>query len=96
MWRSQVSKRWIQILVRRYKSTEKYPILDRMRRPKTDLTDEEKGLVNEAVKESGLTGAVHIRLYIDKYYNKTLPYNKVHKHLLKQGLEILHILRQCL
>ena len=82
----KVSQRWIQILVRCYKSTREYPALNRMRRPRTELTDEEKELINKAVKESGLTGAVHIRLYVDKYYKKKLPYNKVHKHLLRLGL----------
>ena len=61
-------------------------MLNRMRRPKTELTEEEKELTDKAVKESGLTGAVHIRLYVDKHYNRKLPYNKIHKHLLKQGL----------
>jgi putative transposase len=82
----KVSDRWIQILVRHHKSTGIYPVLNRMRRPKTELTEEEKELIDRAVKESGLTGAVHIRLYIDKYFNKALPYNKIHKHLLKEGV----------
>jgi putative transposase len=81
-----VSDRWIQILVRRYRITGEYPVLNRMRRPKIELTDEEKELIDKAVKESGLTSAVHLRLYIDKHHNKTIPYNKIHKHLLKQGL----------
>jgi len=80
-----VSNRWIQILVRHYKSKGEYPVLNRMRRPKTKLTEEEKELINKAVKESGLTSTVHIRLYIEKYYGGKLPYNKIHRHLLKSG-----------
>jgi putative transposase len=57
-----------------------------MRRPKTELRKEEKELINKAVKESGLTSTVHIRLYIEKHFNKKLPYNKIHKHLLKEGV----------
>jgi len=80
-----VSERWIQILVRSYKSTGEYPVLNRMRRPRTELTEEEKVLIDKAVMESNLVGAVSIRLYIDKYYGVKLPYNKIHKHLLHQG-----------
>jgi putative transposase len=80
-----VSERWIQILVRRFKSTGVYPVLNRMRRPKTYLTDEEKELVDKAVKETGLTNTVHTRLYIQKHYSKKIPYNKIHKHLLAKG-----------
>jgi putative transposase len=81
-----VTQRWIQILVRRFRITGDYPVINRMRRPKTELTEEEKELINRAVKESGMTGAVHLRLFIEKYYEKVLPYNKIHKYLLKQGL----------
>lgn len=81
-----VSERWIQILVRRFKSTGEYPMLNRMRRPRTELKEEEKELIEKAVRESGLTGAIHIRLHIDKYHKKKIPYNKIHKHLLTLGL----------
>jgi len=81
-----VSERWIQILVRCYKSTGAYPVLNRMRRPKTYLTEEEKELIDKIVKETGLTNTIHTRLYVEKHYNKKIPYNKIHKHLLKQGL----------
>ena len=81
-----VSERWIQILVRRYRSAGAYPLLNKMRRPKTELREEEKELIDKAVKESGLTNTVHTRLYIEKYYKKKIPYNKIHKHLLSKGL----------
>lgn len=81
-----VSNRWIQILVHRYKNTGKYPGLSKMRRPKTELTEEEKKLIDHVMKESYLTGAVNLRLYIEKYYSKKLPYNKIHRYLLGRGL----------
>ena len=56
------------------------------RRPRTELSKEDKELINKAVEESFLEGAVKLRLYIDKKYNKKLPYNKIHKHLLKKGI----------
>jgi putative transposase len=80
-----VSERWIQILVRRFRSAGAYPVLNRMRRPKTELREEERELIDKAVKESGLTNTVHARLYIEKYYKKKIPYNKIHKHLIFRG-----------
>src|SRR3989338_4612896 len=81
-----VSKRWIQILVRRFRSTGAYPALNRMRRPQTYLSEEEKELIDKSVKETGLTNTVHTRLYIEKHFGKRIPYNKIHKHLLSKGL----------
>jgi putative transposase len=81
----KVSNRWIQILVRHYKSTGEYPVLNRMRRPKTELTEAEKELIDKAIKESCLTSAVHLRLHIEKHYGSKLPYNKIHRYLLKKG-----------
>ena len=36
------------------------------------LKEEEKELIDKAVKESGLTNTIHTRLYIEKYFNKKL------------------------
>lgn len=69
-----------------YKKTGEIPKLNPNRRPQTELRDEEKMLIDKAVKESKLNGAVKIRLYIDKYYRKKLPYGKIHRHLLAQGI----------
>jgi DNA-binding PucR family transcriptional regulator len=38
----KVSQRWIQILVRSYKNTDEYPIMNPNKRPKTELTKEQK------------------------------------------------------
>ena len=69
-----------------YRKTGEVPKLNPNRRPQTELADEEKTLIDKAVKEGRLNGAVKIRLYIDKYYNKKLPYGKIHEHLLKGGI----------
>ena len=81
----KVSERWIQILVRRFRSTGEYPALNRMRRPRTELRKDEKELIDKAVGESGLTNTIHTRLYIEKHYKKKIPYNKIHKYLLSKG-----------
>jgi len=69
-----------------YKKTGDIPKLNSTRRPKTELREEEKMLVDKVVEESKLDGAVTLRLYIAKYYNKKLPYGKIHKYLLKEGI----------
>jgi putative transposase len=80
-----VTQRWIQILMKNYKKTKKYPKMNKQRRPKTELTDQEKALIDKAIKESYLTNAVVVRLYIAKKHNKKIPYNKIHKYMLKSG-----------
>ena len=52
----------------------------------TELSDEDKILIDKALDESFLEGAVTLRLYITKRYNKKLPYNKIHKYLLEKGV----------
>lgn len=78
--------RRFQQLKKHYKKEGEIPKLNPNRRPKTELTTEEKLLIDKAIKESKLNGAVTLRLYIEKYYNKKLPYNKIHKHLLSTGI----------
>jgi putative transposase len=49
--------------------------------------DEDKKLIDLAVEESKLRGAVSLRLYIEKYLlNKKLPYMKIHQYLLEKGI----------
>lgn len=69
-----------------YKKTGEIPKLNTNRRPKTGFTEEEKKRINKAVNESKLNGAVTIKLYIKKYYNKNIPRNKLHEYLLKEGI----------
>ena len=80
-----VSERWIQILVRRFRSTGVYPVLNRMRRPKSEISEEDERLIDETVGKTGLRNTIHTRLYIEKHYKKKIPYNKIHKHLLSKG-----------
>ncbi|MFH1607652.1 MAG: hypothetical protein ABIA78_00810 [archaeon] len=82
----EVTPRHFQNLVKKYKETGLYPVMKKERRPRTELSEEDKKLIDEAVEESLLCGAVKLRLYIDKKYKKKLPYNKIHKHLLKKGV----------
>ena len=81
-----VKVRRFQQLHKEYKMTGKIPELNWKRRPRTYLTDEQKQLIDKAIKESGLLNSVAIRLYIKKYYNIILPNNKIHNYLLKKGV----------
>ena len=46
-----VSARRIQQLAKSYKETGEYPVLDRKRRPRTPLSDEEKRIIEGAYKQ---------------------------------------------
>ena len=80
----EVTPRRFQELVKKYKETGIYPVMKKDRRPKTELSNEDKTLIDKALGESLLEGAVTIRLYIAKHYGKKLPYNKIHKYLLEK------------
>jgi putative transposase len=80
-----VSRRRIQQLVKIYKKTEAYPVLERKRRPRTPLSDEEKRIIEAAYNESFL-GARLLRYHIQKHYKQNIPQNKIHQHLLEVGL----------
>jgi len=81
-----IKKRRFQQLYTEYKMTGKIPSLKNNRRPKTYLSDEQKALIDNALKESKLYGAVHLRLYIKKYHAQNIPHNKIHSYLLKRGI----------
>jgi len=80
----KITPRWIQILVWKYKQTGEYPKMNHKRRPKTELTDEQKALIDKAYNEVFL-GAKMLRHYIINQYNKKIPQNKMHKHMLEMG-----------
>ena len=82
----EVTCRRFQELVKEYKETGQYPRMKKERRPKTELSDDDKKLIDKALQESFLEGAVTLRLYIVKKYNRKLPYNKTHKYLLHEGI----------
>lgn len=78
--------RWFQKLYAEYKMTGKIPELNWNRRPKTSLKEEDEKLIDRAIEESKMMGAVYLRLYIKKYYGKNIPHNKIHFYLLKKGI----------
>jgi putative transposase len=78
--------RWFQKLYAEYKMTRKIPQINKSRRPKIELTNEQKQIIENALKESGLRNSVAIRLYIIKYNKQTIPNNKIHKYLLEKGI----------
>lgn len=81
-----ITQRWIQILVKKYKETETYPVMTKSRRPNTELSNEQKEIIKKSLKESKISGAVLLRLYIRKYYNQIIPKNKLHNYLREIGV----------
>lgn len=59
----KVSRRRIQQLIKLYKETGEYHVLNMKRRPKTHLTDEQKKVIKQAYNETFL-GAKLLRHYI--------------------------------
>jgi putative transposase len=81
-----VGVRRFQQLKGHYRQTGDIPGLNPERRPRTELTKEDKELIDKSVKKSKLNGAVKLRLYIDKYYKKKLPYGKIHEYLISNNI----------
>jgi len=81
-----ISIRRFQQLSAEYRRTGVLPRLDKKRRPRTELSEQDCALIEQALKESLLAGAVTLRLYIHKQHGRKLPYGKIHKHLLKKGI----------
>jgi len=81
-----VKVRRFQQLHAEYKMTGEIPKLKKNRRPKTELTEEQKELIDRALQESLLGGAFKLRLYIKKYYNVNISHNKIHQYLLSKGI----------
>lgn len=69
-----------------YKRTGEVPKLNPKRRPKIELSEEQKKIIIKATKESKLEGALTLRLYIKRYHGITIPRNKLHNFLIKQGI----------
>lgn len=80
----KVSQRRIQQLVKIYKETGEYPVLNPKRRPKTHLTDDQKKVIKQAYSESYL-GAKLLRYHIIRKYDQNIPQNKIHEYLLELG-----------
>ena len=81
-----VSKRWIQKLVKKYKESGSYPKMTKTRRPSTELSSEQKDIIQKSFLESKYTGAVLLRLYIKKHHKVTIPKNKLHNYLRELGV----------
>lgn len=79
-----VSRRRIQQLIKTYKETGEYPKLRMNRRPRTHLTDEEKGMIEEAYRESFL-GARLLRYHIKKMHGHNISHRRIHEYLLERG-----------
>jgi len=80
-----IKVRRFQQLKAHYMKTGDIPKLNLNRRPRIDLTEDQKKLIDKAIKDSKLNGAVTLRLYIEKYYKKKIPYGKIHKYLITKG-----------
>ena len=78
-------RRFLQ-LKSQYMKTGEIPKLKPQRRPKTFFSKEEIELIKISLSKSKLTSAQSLRLYISKYYSKTLPKGKLHNYLLKEGI----------
>jgi hypothetical protein len=61
-------------------------MLNPKRRPKRILTEEEKNLICRAMKESKVSSAVFLELYVKKYFGMKLPRNQIHSYLLETGM----------
>lgn len=81
-----IKVRRFQQLKAYHKRTGEIPKLNPKRRPKTEFTDEEEKLIDDAIEKGKLSNAITIRLYIDKYHKKQLPYGKIHTYLLHKGV----------
>ncbi len=79
-----VSSRRIEQLVKIFKETGEYPILNPKRRPKVHLTEEQKRIIKQAYSESYF-GARMLRHHIIKRHKQNIPQNKIHEYLLEIG-----------
>ena len=80
----KVSTRRIEQLVKIFKETGKYPVLNPNRRPKLYLTEEQKQIIKQAYSESYF-GAKMLRHHIKKRHKQNIPQNKIHAYLLEIG-----------
>ena len=81
-----VSRRRIQQLVKYYRETGEYPMLDKKRRPKTHLSGDEKRIIEDAYNESFL-GARLLRFHIQKHYKRNILHNKIHIPLKRNNTQ---------
>jgi len=80
-----ISPRRVEQLVKFFKETGKYPILNPKRRPKVYLTEDQKKIIKQAYSESYF-GARMLRYHIIKKYKQKIHQDKIHEYLLELGL----------
>jgi putative transposase len=71
-------------LIKIFKETGEYPVLNPNRRPKLHLTEEQKQIIKQAYSESYF-GAKMLRHHIKKRHKQNIPQNKIHAYLLEIG-----------
>ena len=79
-----ITQRQRQILVGKFKETGEYPKMNRNRRPKTELTDGQKQLIDKEYAKT-FFGATMLRHHILSKFGKRIPQNKMHKYMLEKG-----------
>ena len=81
-----IKLRRFQQLCAEYRLTGEVPTLNKQRRTKTFLTQEQTEIIRKAAEESKISGALALRLHILKHYGKLIPRNKLHAFLLEEGI----------
>jgi putative transposase len=81
-----IKLRRFQQICAEYRQTGEVPKLNKQRRPKTFLSEEQKELIRKAADESKIEGALALRLHVQKYYKELIPRNKLHAFLLEEGI----------
>lgn len=82
-----VSQRWIQKIVNRYKQEGTYPVMNPNRRPRTYLTENQKRLIDKGFNDSYF-GAKMLRHHIRNVYGENIPQNKIHQYMREKGYSI--------
>lgn len=80
----KITPRRVQQIYQEYKETGTVPKLNRNRRPKTYLTEEQRQVIDEAFHEVYL-GARLLRHHIRRRHEMKIPQNKIHEYLLEKG-----------
>lgn len=80
----KITPRRVQQIYQEYQETGTVPKLNRSRRPKTYLTEEQRQIIDEAFHEVYL-GARLLRHHIRRRHEINIPHNKIHEYLLEKG-----------
>ena len=78
----KVTPRRVNQLYLEYKTTGRIPMLNPKRRPRKELTDEEKRIIKEAYEETLLSASL-LKHYIKYHYHVDINHNRIHAHLLE-------------